>query len=286
MATKVTAPALAGRKRRLGAAPIVMVTAYDFPSARIVDGAGVDAILVGDSLANVVLGLDDTLSVGIDEMAYHVAAVARARPNALVVADMPWMSYHVGTADTLRNAATLIRAGADAVKLEGGRRRLDVLRALLDAEIPVMGHLGLTPQSVRAMGGLRVQARAPREAAALELDAEALAAAGCFAIVLEGVPDVVARRVTEAIEVPTIGIGAGAACDGQVLVLHDLLGLTESPPRFVRRYAELAQAARLAVAAYAADVRAGTFPAEAETYHAPPGLEEALAREAADGAPR
>jgi 3-methyl-2-oxobutanoate hydroxymethyltransferase len=187
------------------------------------------------------------------------------------------MSYHVDAADSLRNAAVLVRAGAEAVKLEGGRRRLPVVHALLDAEIPVMGHLGLTPQSVHAMGGLRVQARTAETAAELELDAKALAAAGCFAIVLEGVPDLVAARVSEVVDVPTIGIGAGPACDGQVLVLHDLLGLSARPsPRFARRYADLAGAARQAVAAYAADVRSGAFPADAETYHASEELRTAL----------
>jgi 3-methyl-2-oxobutanoate hydroxymethyltransferase len=277
MAEKVTAPAIAARKRRDGAGAVVMVTAYDTPFARVVDEAGVDMILVGDSVADNVLGLEDTLQVGVEQMAHHVAAVARARPRALVVADLPWMSYHVDAADSLRNAAVLVRAGAEAVKLEGGRRRLPVVHALLDAEIPVMGHLGLTPQSVHAMGGLRVQARTAETAAELELDAKALAAAGCFAIVLEGVPDLVAARVSEVVDVPTIGIGAGPACDGQVLVLHDLLGLSARPsPRFARRYADLAGAARQAVAAYAADVRSGAFPADAETYHASEELRTAL----------
>jgi 3-methyl-2-oxobutanoate hydroxymethyltransferase len=180
------------------------------------------------------------------------------------------MAYHVDAAHTLKNAAELIHAGAEAVKLEGGRRRLAHVSALINAEIPVMGHLGLTPQSVHAMGGLRVQARDPESAFELEEDAKALAAAGCFAIVLEGVPDIVAERVTEAVAIPTIGIGAGPACDGQVLVLHDVLGLsTRTPPKFVRRYGDLATAARSAIAAYASDVRTGSFPSDAETYHAP-----------------
>src|SRR5216684_8961166 len=222
MSEKITAPELGGRKRRKGDATIVMGTAYAAPFATAVDEAGVDAILVGDSVAENVLGLDSTLQITIDEMRHHVAAVARVRPAALVVADLPWMSYHVDVPDTLRNAATLIRAGAEAVKLEGGRRRLPVVHALLDAEIPVMGHLGLTPQSVNAMGGLRVQGRDLESASQIELDAKALADAGCFAIVLEGVPDVLASRITETVAVPTIGIGAGAGCDGQVLVLHDI----------------------------------------------------------------
>jgi 3-methyl-2-oxobutanoate hydroxymethyltransferase len=204
-------------------------------------------------------------------MAHHVAAVSRAGARALVVGDMPWLSYHVSSEDAVRNAALLVRAGAEAVKIEGGRARLDVVEALLNAEIPVMGHLGLTPQSVHAMGGYRVQARDTAAAEALRNDAKALAAAGCFAMVLEGVPDVVAAGVTDEVDVPTIGIGAGAGCDGQVLVFHDLLGLREgTPPKFVRQYADLTSVAVAAVATWAADVRGGSFPSEAETYHLPP----------------
>ena len=263
----MTAPAVARRKVRNGSEPLVMITAYDAPFARIVDEAGVDVILVGDSVADNVLGLESTLQIGVAEMRHHVAAVARTRPAALVVADLPWMSYHVDVADSLRNAAELVRSGAEAVKLEGGRRRLPVIHALLDAEIPVMGHLGLTPQSLHTMGGLRVQARDAEAAHVLELDAKALADAGCFAIVLEGIPEVVAGHVTAAVDIPTIGIGAGTACDGQVLVLHDVLGLSTRPaPKFVRRHADLATATRDAVAAYAADVRSGAFPSEEETY--------------------
>lgn len=276
---KVTAPAIAARKRRHGASPVVMVTAYDTPFARVVDDAGVDVILVGDSVADNVLGLEHTLQVDIGQMAHHVAAVARAHPRALVVADLPWMSYHIDAADALRNAATLVRAGAEAVKLEGGRRRLRAVHAILDADIPVMGHLGLTPQSVHAMGGLRVQARDAEAAAELAIDAKALATAGCFAVVLEGVPDAVGEAVTSEIEVPTIGIGAGPSCDGQVLVLHDVLGLSNRPaPKFVRRYADLASIAREAVEAYASDVRSGRFPSDAETYHASDGLRDSLGR--------
>jgi 3-methyl-2-oxobutanoate hydroxymethyltransferase len=272
MRDKVSAPSIAARKRRNGGRPIVMVTAYDTPFASIVDGAGVDAILVGDSVANNVLGLESTLQVGVEEMRHHVAAVARAKPAALLVADLPWMSYHVDAADSLRNAAVLIHAGAEAVKLEGGRRRLPVIHALLDAEIPVMGHLGLTPQSVNALGGLRVQARDAEAAAALELDAKALADAGCFAIVLEGVPDSVGEAVTNAIDIPTIGIGAGPHTDGQVLVLHDLLGLnTGAVPKFVRRYADLAGVASRAIEAFAKDVVSGAYPLDAESYHASAG---------------
>ena len=260
------APAI--RARKGDGTPLVMVTAYDTPSARIADDAGVDIILVGDSVAMVVLGYEDTLSVTIDDMAHHTAAVARAKPKAMVVADMPWMSYHVSREETVRNAATLMRAGAAAVKLEGGSKRLEAIGAILDAEIPVMGHLGLTPQSVHMMGGFKVQAKEFDAARILLDDAVALAEAGCFSIVLECVPDAVATTVTEAVPVPTIGIGAGASCDGQVLVFHDLLGLNGGrPPKFVRRYADLRADATAAVARFADDVRSGQYPSEAETYH-------------------
>jgi len=274
----VTVPSLRSRKRRNGDTPIVMVTAYDEPGGRIVSDAGADIILVGDSVANNVLGYPDTLHVDIDVMAHHVAAVARARPHCLVVGDMPWMSYHLSTDDAVRNAARLIRAGAQAVKLEGGRSRLPVVEAIIRAEIPVMGHLGLTPQSVLAMGGFKVQARSVDAASALLGAAKSLEDAGCFAFVIEGVPDVVGAAVTEAVTVPTIGIGAGPSCDGQVLVFHDLLGLgSATPPRFVRRYAEIGRIATEAVAAFADDVRQGTFPNEAESYHGSAALGDALA---------
>jgi len=255
-----------------------MVTAYDAPTARIADDAGVDIILVGDSVAMVVLGYEDTLQVTVADMAHHVGAVARARPRALVVADLPWLSYHLSTDDAVRNAAVLIRAGAAAVKLEGGRARVPVIAALVDAQIPVMGHLGLTPQSVHALGGYRVQGQGAEAAAALLDDARALAGAGCFAIVLECVPREVARLVTQEVSVPTIGIGAGPDCDGQVLVLHDLLGLEDRiVPKFVRRYGSLKADAVAAVAAYAADVRARTFPSDGESYHLSEEVAAALA---------
>jgi 3-methyl-2-oxobutanoate hydroxymethyltransferase len=266
---KVTVPKVRACKRERGSEPIVMLTAYDTPGACICDAAGVDVILVGDSVAGNVLGHADTLQVDVPTMAHHVAAVGRAAPRALVVGDMPWLSYHLTPQDTVRNAATLVRAGAEAVKLEGGRQRLAMIEALLGAQIPVMGHLGLTPQSVHVMGGYRVQAKDQAAAESLLADAKALADSGCFAIVLEGVPDVVAAQVTAEVGVPTIGIGAGPSCDGQVLVFHDLLGLNEGKlPKFVRRYAQLSQVAAEAVRAWAADVRAGTFPSDAETYHA------------------
>ena len=267
MPARITVPAVRSRKAAAGATPLVMVTAYDAPTARLADAADVDLLLVGDSLAMVVLGYDDTLSVTVDDMVHHTAAVGRTAPRALVVADLPWMSYHVSVEDTVRNAARLVRAGATAVKLEGGAKRLPMVRALVDAEIPVMGHLGLTPQSVHALGGFKVQGRRPEAADALVEDALALVDAGVFAIVLEAVPAAVARRVTEAVPVPTIGIGAGPACDGQVLVLHDLLGLEDRVlPRFVRRYASLRADGTEAVAAFAADVRSGAFPGPDETY--------------------
>lgn len=270
----VTAPDV---RDRLGAKPLVMVTAYDAPTAQVADAAGVDVILVGDSVAMVVLGYESTLSVTIDDMAHHVAAVSRGlaierdadreTPQPLVVGDLPWMSYHVSHEDTVRNAAALVRAGAAAVKLEGGAKRLPAIEAILDAEIPVMGHLGLTPQSVHAIGGYRVQGKDTDAARRLVDDAAALADAGCFSIVLECVPDAVAHAVTEAVPVPTIGIGAGPACDGQVLVFHDLTGLEERiQPKFVRRYASLKADATAAVAAFANDVREGRFPTAEESY--------------------
>ena len=270
----VTVPDVRAAK---GHAPLVMVTAYDAPTARIADDAGVDLILVGDSVAMVVLGYDDTLQVTIEDMAHHTAAVARTNPRALVVGDLPWMSYHRGPDDAVANAAKLIRAGARSVKLEGGAKRVPVIEAIVDAEIPVMGHLGLTPQSVNALGGFKVQGRTAAAARLLVDDAQALVAAGVFAIVLECVPDDVARLVTEAVPVPTIGIGAGAACDGQVLVMHDLLGLEDRvTPRFVRRYAEMKAAGVDAVERYAADVRARTFPGPDEGYRLPADAAEEL----------
>ena len=265
MAPQHTVPTIRASK---GGTPLVMVTAYDAPTARIADDAGVDVILVGDSVAMVVLGYEDTLQVTVADMAHHVGAVARARPRALVVADMPWLSYHLSAEEAVRNAAVLVRAGAAAVKLEGGRSRVPVVAALVDAQIPVMGHLGLTPQSVHAMGGYKVQGQQAESAASLVDDATALAGAGCFAIVLECVPREVARLVTAEVPVPTIGIGAGPDCDGQVLVLHDLLGLEDRPlPKFVRRYGAAKADAVAAVSNYAADVRAGAFPSDAESYH-------------------
>lgn len=269
MARTITAPDIAARK---GGPKIKMVTAYDFPLARIADRAGTDIILVGDSLANVVLGFDDTLSVSVDVMVHHTAAVARAKPRALIVGDMPWLSYHTSPEDTVRNAGRFVReGGAGAVKLEGGRKRLPMIEAVLAAEIPVMGHLGLTPQSIHAMGGFRVQGKQAGAAYDLISDALALEDAGVFAVVLEGVPDVLADMVTQEVGIPTIGIGAGSGCDGQVLVMHDVLGLGGGDylPKFVRQYASLADAAVAALEAFYGDIDSGEFPAEAETYHMP-----------------
>jgi len=275
--SKITAPAVRARKVRTGSDPLVMLTAYDAPGARMADEAGVDVILVGDSLAMVVLGYEDTLQVTVADMAHHVAAVARAKPKPLIVGDMPWMSYHVSVEDSVRNAATLVQAGAASVKLEGGAKRVPVIEAIVDAEIPVMGHLGLTPQSVNAMGGYKVQGREQSAARALVTDAQALQEAGCFAVVLEGVPDEVARLVTEAVDIPTIGIGAGPHCDGQVLVYHDVLGIEDRiTPKFVRRYADVKTASVEALAAFADDVRTGAFPAAAESYHLTDEQAEAL----------
>jgi len=268
--TPITVPDVARRKRSGGSVPFTMVTAYDEPSARLADAAGVDLLLVGDSVGNTVLGRPDTLSVTVEEMAHHTRAVAAASPSALIVADMPWMSYHLDPMDAVRNAATLIRAGAGCVKLEGGANRAAAIAAITAAEIPVMGHLGLTPQSLLAMGGFKVQGKTKDAAAKLLADAEAIQDAGCFAVVLEGIPDVVANEITEALAIPTIGIGAGAGTDGQVLVFHDLLGLgNRTPAKFVRTYADIGTQITSAISAFVADVASGAFPSDAETYHAP-----------------
>lgn len=277
MSSPRTVPGIRSSKRRNGSAPLVMVTAYDAPSARVATAADVDLILVGDSLAMTVLGYDDTLQVTIDDMAHHTAAVARAKPTAVVVGDMPWMTYHLTPRRTVENAAKLIRAGASCVKLEGGAKRAPMVEAITAAEIPVMGHIGLTPQSTHVMGGFKVQGREAEAARRLADDAKALQEAGCFAVVIEGVPDVVGELVTEAIEIPTIGIGAGPGCDGQVLVYADLVGLENRfKPKFVRRYGNAFDDQTAALAQYAADVRGGTFPAADEAYKANDTLTEAL----------
>jgi 3-methyl-2-oxobutanoate hydroxymethyltransferase len=262
----MTVPAF--RARKGSATPLVVLTAYDAMTTAAAEAAGVDALLVGDSLGMVELGYDSTLPVTMDDMVHHAKAVSRLRREALLIVDMPWMSYHLGPNVAVENAARLVReAGADAVKIEGGRKRLEVLRALADAEIPVMGHLGLTPQSVLTMGGYKVQGRATDDADALVQDAEAIATAGVFSIVLEGIPSALAARVSAAVPVPTIGIGAGPSCDGQVLVIHDMLGMLPGPvPKFVRRYADLHAISTTAIRRWSEDVRAKTFPSSDESY--------------------
>ncbi len=248
--------------------PITMITAYDFPTARIADEAGLDAILVGDSLAMVVLGHPDTLSVTMDEMLHHARAVRRGASRALLIGDMPFMSYQADEAEALRNAGRFLKeAGMEAVKLEGGRTVASAVRKIVGAGIPVQGHVGLTPQSVNALGGWKVQGRTATAARALLEDALALEDAGCFSLVLESVPDRVAALITDRLSIPTIGIGAGAGTSGQVLVLHDMLGLFDRfTPRFVKRYAELGQAARAALTAFRAEVESGAFPEAQHSY--------------------
>ncbi|UVO38287.1 3-methyl-2-oxobutanoate hydroxymethyltransferase [Bradyrhizobium arachidis] len=256
---------------------LVMTTAYDAVTARIASPI-VDVILVGDSVGNVCLGFDNTLPVSVAMMNHHVEAVARSKPRALLVADMPFLSFHLSIEDTIRNAGGFLRRGADAVKLEGGTKRLEMVRALVDCEIPVMGHLGLTPQSVNVMGGFKVQGQKADDALRLLDDAHHLQEAGCFALVLEGIPAELAARATETLTIPTIGIGAGPACAGQVLVLHDLLGLVEGRrPKFVRSYVDGFDLLQTALSRWAADVREGAFPSADESYHLPESAGPAVA---------
>jgi 3-methyl-2-oxobutanoate hydroxymethyltransferase len=271
--TKVTMPALAEMKRQ--AKPISALTAYDYSSSRLADEAGIDLILVGDSLAMVVLGHENTLAVTVDEMLHHTRAVRRAVHRALVVADMPFGSYST-VATALANAIRFVKeSGAEAVKIEGPR--IDLARALVEAEIPVIGHLGLTPQSLHRMGGYRVQARTAESIHRLKADAHALAEAGAGAIVLEGVPREVAAAITAELSVPTIGIGAGPDCDGQILVFHDLLNLTFAPAaRFVRRYADAGALIRSAIEHYREDVEHRAFPTDEESYHLPESARHAF----------
>jgi 3-methyl-2-oxobutanoate hydroxymethyltransferase len=267
--SKVSLIELAERKAR--GEKLVMVTAYDYPGARLADAAGVDIILVGDSAADNVLGYDSTVPVTVDELLVLVRAVARGTERALVVADMPFGSFQVSDETAVANAVRFVKeAAADAVKIEGAGPSLARAQALVGAGIPVMGHVGLTPQSATMLGGFKAQGRTAAKAQRLHGDARALEAAGCFAVVLEAVPAAVAARVTEALHVPTIGIGAGPACDGQVLVWHDLLGLNDrKPARFVKRYTDLGTEIQGALEAYAADVRSGAFPTEEHTYAIP-----------------
>jgi 3-methyl-2-oxobutanoate hydroxymethyltransferase len=273
---KFTVPDLLQRKNQAAGShsktdKITCLTAYDYPTARLLDEAGVDVILVGDSLGMVVLGHENTLAVTIDEMLHHTRAVRRGTHRALVVADMPYGSYHTDTAESLHNAVRFVKeAGAEAVKIEGGERRLELISRLTEAEIPVMGHVGLTPQSVNALGGYRVQGKTPDAAEQLIRDARAVEAAGAFAVVLEAVPRELAAQITRDLRIPTIGIGAGPDCDGQILVIHDLLGLTfNQTPKFARQYANVGDIISKAVREYCEDVRGGGFPSDAESYHAP-----------------
>jgi 3-methyl-2-oxobutanoate hydroxymethyltransferase len=271
----VTIPDL--QRKAAAGTKLVMTTAYDAVTARIAGAAGVDILLVGDSVGNVCLGFETTLPVTMAMMTHHLEAVARTRPEALLLVDMPYLSYHLGAEEAIRNAGGFIRSGAQGVKLEGGAKRVPVIQALVDAEIPVMGHLGLTPQSVHAMGGYKVQGRAAKAAVQLLEDALRLQDAGCFSVLLEGIPADLASRVTEALEVPTIGIGAGPGCSGQVLVLHDIVGLTpDAPPRFVRVYLNAFEQIRAALAEWGEDVREGRFPGAPESFALPEEARKAL----------
>jgi 3-methyl-2-oxobutanoate hydroxymethyltransferase len=255
---------------------LVMTTAYDAITARLADPI-VDMLLVGDSVGNVCLGFDNTLPVSMAMMNHHLEAVARTRPRALLVADMPYLSYHLSVEETLRNAGGFLQRGASAVKLEGGARRADVIRVLVECEIPVMGHLGLTPQSVHAMGGFKVQGRGAQDAIQILEDAHRLQEAGRFALVLEGIPSELAARITQTLSIPTIGIGAGPHCSGQVLVLYDVLGLTQGhQPKFVRTYLDGLTLLQQALTHWAEDVRCGAFPSAAEAYTLPADAQAAV----------
>jgi 3-methyl-2-oxobutanoate hydroxymethyltransferase len=273
---KVNAPSLKASKAR--GERLVCLTAYDFPTARIVDEAGIDIILVGDSLGNVVLGYGNTVPVTLEEILIHLKAVRRAVQRALLVADMPYGSFHTGADDAVRNALRLVKeGGAEAVKLEGGHKRVQLVKRLVDEEIAVMGHIGLTPQSINKLGAYRVQGKTAATARQLLDDARALEDAGAFAIVLEVVPREIASLISETVSIPTIGIGAGAGCDIQVLVLHDMLGLSFGKlARFVRPYANLHEVITDAVSRYADDVRNGTYPSEDESYALPADAAEEL----------
>jgi 3-methyl-2-oxobutanoate hydroxymethyltransferase len=272
---KVTINSIQEKKRQV--TQITCLTAYDYATSRLVDQAGIDMILVGDSLAMVVLGYENTLPITVEEMLHHTRAVRRGVKRALVIADMPYASYH-DEKQAVKNAARFVKdGGAEAVKIEGGEKRVSLLHRLLDAEIPVMGHIGITPQSVNIMGGYRVQGKTINQIERLVKDAVALDRAGAFSIVLEGIPREVARIITEEVECPTIGIGAGPDCDGQVLVFHDILNLTDrEPPKFVRQYGDVAALITNAVTKFKADVEAKAFPSDAESYHLPRDTQEAL----------
>jgi 3-methyl-2-oxobutanoate hydroxymethyltransferase len=282
---KITTASL--RERKLRHEPITCLTAYDYPTARLVDEAGIEMVLVGDSLAQAVLGYENTLSVTMDEMLHHVRAVRRGVKRALLLADMPYGSYQVDANEALRNATRFVKeAGAEVVKIEGGEKRVDVIRRIIDAEIPVAGHIGLTPQSVNVMGGYKVQGKNLSGIEQLMRDAVALDRAGVCCLVLEGIPREVAAMITAEVGTPTIGIGAGPECDGQVLVFHDLVNLTFTPPaKFVRRYGDAAELITNAVQAFRDDVKSLRYPADEESYHLPQethaALETVLARKRA-----
>ncbi len=263
---KVTAPAVQAMKRK--SQPIVVVTAYDHPTARLADEAGIDVLLVGDSVGTVVLGYESTLPVTMEDILHHTRAVTRAKPSAMVIADMPFMSYQVSPEQAVLNAGRLVQeGGADGIKLEGGERVVEAIRRIVEIGIPVMGHLGLTPQSVLAFGGYKVQARGEADQERLLREAHLLESAGCFSLVLEGIPAKLGGEVSRALQIPTIGIGAGVDCDGQVLVTHDMVGFNLGhTPKFVRRYASLAADMRTAFDRFATDVRTRQFPGEKEWY--------------------
>jgi 3-methyl-2-oxobutanoate hydroxymethyltransferase len=275
------------REQKLRHEPITCLTAYDYAAARLVDEAGIDMVLVGDSLAQTMLGYENPLSVTMDEMLHHVKAVRRGLKNALLVADMPYGSYQIDAKTAVGNAARFVKeGGAEMVKIEGGEKRADLIRQIIDAEIPVAGHIGLTPQSVNVMGGYKVQGKSLSGIEQLMRDAVALDRAGVACLFLEGIPREVAGMITDEIGAPTIGIGAGPECDGQVLVFHDILNLTFGPPaKFVRRYADAAALITNAVQAFRADVRSRQYPADAESYHLPKetgaGLDAVLERKRA-----
>ena len=263
---KITPSFLSEKKKRKE--KIVAVTAYDYLSAKIVDEVGVDVILVGDSLGMVLLGYDSTLRVTVDEMLHHMRAATRARPRALLVGDMPFLSYQPSVRDAVQNAGRFVRdGGAQAVKVEGGHEMADRIKAILDAGVPVMGHLGMRPQQTLRVEGYRVQGKKRQDAEALLKDAKLLEKLGVFSVVLECVPTSVARKISAALKIPTIGIGAGKYCDGQILVLHDLLGFTQAPqPKFVKRYADMATLMKKAVSQYKREVRAGVYPDASHSY--------------------
>ncbi len=273
---KITVASL--HEKKLHHEPITCLTAYDYPSARLVDEAGIDMVLVGDSLAQTMLGYENTLSVTVDEMLHHTRAARRGVKHAFLVADMPYGSYHLGVDEAVRNAARFIKeAGAEAVKIEGGEKRADMIRRIIDAEIPVTGHIGLTPQSVNVMGGYKVQGKTLSAIEQLMRDAVALDRSGVACIFLEGIPREVAAMITAEVHSPTIGIGAGPECDGQVLVFHDLLNLTfGAPAKFVRRYGDAAALISEAVHHYCADVQSRQYPSDQESYHLPKETQTAL----------